>query len=132
MSLQVRCIEEAHKRLKHEKKAKTVLEWVKTANKRTNRVNTIDLLQLLAKLDRKQCNEPVIYDTILDVFSGPQSKDEKSLYQRAKRVTMTCLADPVFKQDFSDELGSTPGSYRYDAVCDVLKSAKLNKTCGKT
>ena len=46
--------------------------------------NAIDLLKILASLDAKTYKEKIIYDTILDIFSGSVSSDKKSLYQRGK------------------------------------------------
>jgi len=126
-----RCFQNATKRLSKEKNPKVVTEWVDLASKHSHRSNAIDLLKILAGLDRKKCNDPIIYDTLLDIFSGPMSEDKKSFYQRAKAVTRVCLKDPTFKTDFMDEQDSTPGSYRYKAVCEVLLSEKLIKACKK-
>jgi hypothetical protein len=130
--VQYRCFESATSHLSKEKKPEVVTEWIKTAMKNSNRANAIDLMKILAGLDLKKCNDSMVYDTILDIFSGPKSDDKKSLYQRAKAVTKICLKDPTFKTDFMDEQDSTPGGYRYDAVCDVLKGEGLIKECKKS
>lgn len=94
--------------------------------------NAIDLLKILVSLDAKKCHDKMIYDTILDIFSGPISIDKKSLYQRGKSVALIYLTDSTFKTDFLDEQDSTPNVYRCKAVCDVLMSAKFIKACKKT
>lgn len=131
MEVQYRCFESATAHLSKEKKPAVVADWIKVGMKNSDRQNSIDLMKILAMLDPTKCNDSMIYDTILDIFSGPKKEDKKSLYQRAKSVTKVCLKDKTFKTDFMDEQDSTPGSYRYEAVCDVLKSEGLIKACKK-
>jgi hypothetical protein len=132
MQIQYRCFESATALLSNEKKLPTVLEWVKTAFEHSAHANAIDLLKILASLDVKKCNDKMIYNTILDIFSGPISTDKKSLYQRGKSVALICLKDSTFKADFLEEQNSTPGGYQFNAVCDVLMSAGIIKACKKT
>ena len=131
IQVQDRCFQSATSYLSKERKAATVQEWVKVAFNNSAHANAIDLLKILAGLDVKKCNDDMIYKTLLDIFSGPKSEDKKSLYQRGKSTALICLKDPTFKKDFMDEQDSTPDSYRYNAVCDVLKSAGLIKACKK-
>lgn len=132
MQVQYRCFESATALLSKEKKAATVVEWVKVAFENSAHANAIDLLKILASLDIKKCNDKMIYNTILDIFSGPISTDKKSLYQRGKSVALICLKDSTFKTDFLEEQDSTPDGYQFKAVCDVLKSAGIIKACKKT
>jgi len=132
MQVQYRCFESATALLSKEKKAATVVEWVKVAFENSAHANAIDLLKILASLDAKKCNDKMIYDTVLDIFSGPVSSDKKSLYQRGKAVALICLKDATYKTDFLDEQDSTPEGYRFKAVCDVLMSAGIIKACKKT
>jgi len=132
MQVQYRCFESATALLSKEKKAATVVEWVKVAFENSAHANAIDLLKILASLDVKKCNDKMIYDTVLDIFSGPVSSDKKSLYQRGKAVALICLKDATYKTDFLDEQDSTPEGYRFKAVCDVLMSAGIIKACKKT
>lgn len=129
--IQFRCFEKAEGLLAKEKKAVVIENWIKTANKASNKVNAIGLMKPLVTADRKKCNEEITYDTILDIFSGPKSDDKKSLYQKARVVTKLCLADATFKKDFMEEQGASEGSYRHTNICDVLKSEGLIKACAK-
>jgi hypothetical protein len=131
LDVQVRCVEAAVALLAKEQNKDTLIRYVKATFAETAQANAIDLVALLAKADRPSCNEKMIYDVLLDIFSGPRSDAADSLYQRAKKVAKLCLSDKTFRQDFTEELNSTPGSYRADAACEILTEEKIVKSCPK-
>jgi len=129
LDIQMRCLKEASKRLSKEKDPKVIAKWIEIANTRTHRDNTIDLIGLRVKLDKKACNEKDVYERIMSIMAMPSNKDEESLFQRGWKVIRTCLADKQFKEDFMDEQESSKTSYQYKNVCEVLMGEKLIKKC---
>src|SRR5690606_16757336 len=76
--VQERCLQTAARLVAKEKSAAAVNEWIKTSFRNTPRVNAIDLIKRLVELERKRCNDPEVYDTVLDIFSAPRRDDPLS------------------------------------------------------
>lgn len=131
MDVQERCFTAAEKILSSEKNAKTVGEWIKTAQKNSHRDNSVGLIGLQVKLDNKTCNDSTNYDVFINIMDAPSSDDSLSLFQKAKLGIVACLKDKQFKTDFMDEQDSSEGSYRRKNVCDILIAAGAIKVCRK-
>lgn len=131
LDVQERCFTAAEKVVSKEKNAKTVGSWIKTAQKKAHRDNSVGLIGFQVKLDNKTCNDSTNYDVFINIMDGPSRDDPLSLYQKAKKGILTCLKEKQFKTDFTDEQDASEGSYRRKNVCDILTGAGVIKACRK-
>jgi hypothetical protein len=128
--VQIRCVESAANFLAGKKDVGLMKEFVKTTMRGTAHENAIDIVAPLVKASLAECNDLEIYKIILKTLSRPKSDSTASYFQKGRKVTLACLKDKQFKQDFLEEKDSSD-SYLSANACEILLEQKLVPSCKK-
>lgn len=128
--VQIKCVESAGKMFSKKKDVAMMKEFVKTTKRHTAHENAIEIVAPLVKASVAACNDIEVYEVIKKTLSRPKDNSPSSYFQRGKQVTLSCLKDKEFKQDFLEEKDSSD-SYLSENACGILMEQKLVQSCKK-
>jgi hypothetical protein len=126
----IKCHKSSLDLLKAEKQVSVIKKYIEVVKTKFKKEEALPHLQLLVKLDVKECNTIENYEVMMAGFAHPESYPEKnySYEKMAAEIASLCLKDPTFKSDFQEEITSSD-TYTKANVCKILKSQKILTQC---
>lgn len=123
--IQELCIARAGALLRQQKDAALGLSLVTATKRLSAPSNALPLVDTLTTFSVASCNELEVYTVLTHMLEVSKSR---GWFAKASPVVKRCLADKQYRKDFVEELDSPEGELAVHA-CDLLRQAKLHKTC---